>query len=214
MSTRECAAFTIGARVVYVLAGSRGAVVAVRSESDDNCNPRTVLVQLDGVSGESPPHMWFRPNELAPEATPTRAAAFASAAARASEVTEHINGTGTIAAAGAELTIARALGLQPALVAGVSPIEATPQHVVDSRSYLCSRCANPVRLGAECTCTERADALADTCGTLTTQNTELLAENARLRRELERGKPKPKPAEKRTEWQPTLATGLIPRRGR
>jgi len=83
------------------------------------------------------------PNELAPEAPPTRAAAFAGAAARAN--------------------------------------------------------------GAE---------LADACGTLTTQNTELLAENARLRRELERGKPKPKTAEKRTEWQPTLATGLIPRRGR
>ena len=81
--------------------------------------------------------------ELAPEATTTRAAAFASAAARAN--------------------------------------------------------------GAE---------LADTCGTLTTQNTELLAENARLRRELERGKPKPKPVDRTTAWQPTLATGLIPRRGR
>ena len=60
----------------------------------------------------------------------------------------------------------------------------------------------------------RLDRLADTCGTLKSQNTELLAENARLRRELERGKPKPKPVDRTTAWQPTLATGLIPRRGR
>jgi len=166
----------------------------------ETCNPPAVLT-LDEL----------RLREA--QATPTRAAAFASAAARANEVTEHINGAGTIAAAGADLTIARALGLQSALVAGVSPIEA-PLHVVDSRSYLCSRCTKPVVLGAECTCTERADALADACGTLTTQNTELLAENARLRRELERGKPKPKPVDRTTAWQPTLATGLIPRRGR
>jgi hypothetical protein len=35
---------------------------------------------------------------------------------------------------------------------------------------------------------QRANALADECGILRDENTKLLAENARLRRELERGK--------------------------